>query len=156
MLGTLMRARLEGLLEKRKPSGERAGKDVREEGGSPDPDKLAKLDWAPLPSGQLSGKQRKVLKELAHHLKPTARIGQEGVTDAVVAELRKQLLSHELIKVKWSGLSREEGNKKEQAAALAQRVGAHLVHLIGQAVVLYREPDPDVHPRQPKRVQLPQ
>ncbi|SHG31390.1 CRS1 / YhbY (CRM) domain-containing protein [Desulfacinum infernum DSM 9756] len=102
---------------------------------------LSQLDWTPVPSGELSGKQRGHLKSLAHKLRPVVRIGQEGITPGVISEIRKQLLNHELIKVKWADLSDEEGPKKEQARALAQSVGAHFVQLLGHIVVLYRAPD---------------
>ncbi len=104
-----------------------------------DPQKLAGLDWHPHPPGELTVKQRGYLKGLAHHLKPIVRIGQEGVTEAAIGEIRKQLLAHELVKVKWASLSKEEGKKSQQARDLAARVGAHYVHLIGQIVILYRE-----------------
>ncbi len=102
---------------------------------------LSELHWRPLPEGELSGRQRGFLKSLAHGLRPVVRIGQEGVTPAVVSEIRKQLLHHELIKVKWAGLSSEDGPKKTQARELARLVGAHFVQLLGRIVVLYRAPD---------------
>ncbi|MEJ5364442.1 MAG: YhbY family RNA-binding protein [Desulfosoma sp.] len=102
---------------------------------------LSALEWEPRPPGELSGKQRGYLKALAHKLDPVVHIGQEGVTAAVVSEIRKQLLNHELIKVKWLGLSGEDGPKKVQARDLARTVGAHFVQLVGHMVVLYRAPD---------------
>ncbi len=102
---------------------------------------LSVLHWEPLPLGELTGKQRGYLKSLAHKLSPVVRIGQEGVTAAVVSEIRKQLLHHELIKVKWLGLSGENGPKKAQALDLAHTAGAHFVQLVGHMVVLYRAPD---------------
>lgn len=102
---------------------------------------LSLLEWEPLPAGDLTGKQRGYLKSLAHKLEPVVRIGQEGVTPAVVSEIRKQLLHHELIKVKWLGLSAEDESKKAQAVGLARTVGAHFVQLVGHVIVLYRAPD---------------
>jgi RNA-binding protein len=123
----------------------------------PDAKQLAELNWLPNPPGRLSVKQRSYLKSLAHHLKPVIRVGQEGVNPSIVGEIRKQLLAHELIKVKWSSLSKEEGNKKEQAEQLAARIGAHYVHLIGQTVLLYREPESDyLPPQKARRIHLPQ
>jgi len=117
---------------------------------------LAKLDWSPNPPDKLTPKQRTFLKGLAHHLKPVVRIGQEGVTESIIGEIRQQLLSHELIKVKWSGLSKQEGNKKQQAEKFAEKAGAHFVHLIGQTVLLYREPElHDLAFHETKRIQLP-
>ncbi len=122
----------------------------------PDAKQLAELNWLPNPPGLLSVKQRSYLKSLAHHLKPVIRIGQEGVTPSIIGEIRKQLLAHELIKVKWSSLSKEEGNKKEQAEQLAARIGAHYVHLIGQTVLLYREPESEyLPPQKARRIPLP-
>lgn len=117
---------------------------------------LAGLDWSPYPPIELSVKQRSYLKALAHHLKPVVRIGQEGSTESVIGEIRQQLLSHELIKVKWSSLSKQGGKKRQQAEELAEKIGAHYVHLIGQTVLLYREPEPQYLTRQKtKLIQLP-
>lgn len=123
---------------------------------SQDPAKLAELRWAPYPPGELTGKQRGYLRSLAHHMKPVVLIGQEGATEIVIGETRRQLLAHELIKVKWTGLSKDEGNKKEQAREFADRVGAHYVYLMGQVLILYREIEPRyLRPGQSKRIQLP-
>ena len=135
---------------------ERVG-ESRQSADKYDPQKLAGLHWRPLPPGELTVKQRGYLKRMAHHLKPVVRIGQEGVTEASIGEMRKQLLAHELVKVKWSGLSKEEGSKTEQARELAAAVGAHYVHLIGQTVILYRELEEKYrNARHASRIQLPQ
>lgn len=121
-----------------------------------DPEKLARLHWMPLPLRALTVKQRGYLKGLAHHFKPVVRIGQEGISEGTIGEIRKQLLAHELIKVKWASLSKEEGKKKQQAQELAAKVGAHYVHLIGQVVVLYRElEDQYLSSRHTRKIQLP-
>lgn len=121
-----------------------------------EPKQLADLDWLPNPTGSLTAKQCNYLKSLAHHLKPVIRIGQEGITATIIGEIRRQLLAHELIKVKWSSLSKEDGNKKEQADRLAAKIGAHCVHLIGQTVLLYREPEIEYLTMQKaKRILLP-
>ena len=122
----------------------------------PDAGELAGLKWSHKPSQKLTVKQRSFLKSMAHELKSSVRIGQEGATDAVIGEIRKQLLLHELIKVKWSGLSKEAGNKREQAEALAEKIGAHYVHLIGHSLILYRESEPEyLSPQRTKRIELP-
>jgi len=109
-----------------------------------DAEQLATKKWQPYPTEELSGKQRGYLKRLAHSLKPVVHIGQEGLPPKLLGEIRKQLLVHELIKVRWVGLSREEGNKKDQARQLATAVGAHFVQLLGQNILLYRRVDPSV------------
>jgi len=105
----------------------------------PSAEELAGFEWDPLPEGELGAAQRSRLKSLAHGLKPVARIGQEGPTDRIRGEIRRQLLVHELVKVKWSGLSKEDGNKKEQSRRLARWIGAHFIHLIGQNLILFRQ-----------------
>lgn len=109
-----------------------------------DPQRLSEKQWQPYPDGALSGKQRGYLKQLAHSRKPVVHIGQEGISARLVGEIRKQLILHELVKVKWTSLSKEHGGKKDQARELAATVGAHFVQLLGQNVLLYRRLDPSV------------
>lgn len=140
----------------RSPEENESGMESRTLNKPKKPLELAKLDWSPSPPEKLTPKQRTFLKGLAHHLKPVVRIGQEGVTASVIGEIRQQLLSHELIKVKWSGLSKKEGNKRQQAEELAEKAGAHYVHLVGQTVFLYREPEPYyLAPGETKKIHLP-
>lgn len=85
---------------------------------------------------ELSEKQRRHLRGLAHALKPVIRLGGAGVTDAVTRETARALHDHELIKVKAPG-----GDRAARDAVfsdLAQRTGSALVHRIGNVAVLYR------------------
>ncbi len=92
---------------------------------------------------QLTEKQRRHLKGLAHPLKPVIRMGNAGLTDAVVAETDRALADHELIKVRLPGQSRED---RDQALAfLAERTSSAMVTRIGHVAVLYRP-----HPELPK------
>ena len=86
----------------------------------------------------MRGFQRKYLRGLAHGLKPVVQIGQWGLTDTVVEQIRVQLLAHELIKVRL----REPDDKKALAEEMAQRTGAELCGLVGHTAILYR-PHPD-------------
>ena len=49
---------------------------------------------------QLTERQRKHLRRLAHHMKPVVQVGNSGLTDSLVAELNSCLTRHELIKIK--------------------------------------------------------
>lgn len=85
----------------------------------------------------LSNSEKKALKARAHHLKPVIRIGQKGLTDAVVQETEQCLDRHELIKVHV-----QEGDRDERLACagqLASATGSELVHHIGKVFVLFRE-----------------
>jgi RNA-binding protein len=85
---------------------------------------------------ELSEKQRRHLRGLAHALKPVIRLGGAGLTDAVVKETARALHDHELIKVKAPGGDR--GARDAIFSDLAQRTGSALVHRIGNIAVLYR------------------
>jgi RNA-binding protein len=95
---------------------------------------------APPPGGsgitELSEKQRRHLRGLAHALKPVIRLGGAGLTDAVTKETARALHDHELIKVKAPGGGREA--RDALFIDLAQRTGSALVHRIGNVAVLYR------------------
>ncbi len=84
----------------------------------------------------LSGKQRRHLRALGHHLHAVVQIGHEGITDAVVRQASEQLDAHELIKVKISENAPED--RHDAAAALAQRCGAHVAQVLGRTALLYR------------------
>lgn len=85
---------------------------------------------------QLTEKQRRHLKGLAHPLKPVILIGNAGLTDAVVAETSRALTDHELIKVRLPGADREERDTALQT--LAERTGSAFVTRIGHIAVLFR------------------
>lgn len=90
---------------------------------------------------ELTEKQRRHLKGLAHPLKPVILMGNSGLTPAVVAETQRALSDHELIKVRLPGLEREQ--RDAQLARLADETGSALVTRIGHVAVLYR-PRPDL------------
>ena len=85
---------------------------------------------------QLTEKQRRHLKGLAHPLKPVILLGNAGLTDAVVAETSRALADHELIKVRWPATDRDQRDAGLQS--LAERTGSTLVTRIGHMAVLFR------------------
>ncbi|MFZ9709621.1 MAG: ribosome assembly RNA-binding protein YhbY [Steroidobacteraceae bacterium] len=85
---------------------------------------------------ELSERQRRYLRGLAHPLKPLIRVGNAGVTPGVVAETARALHDHELIKVRMAGVDREARNAGLEA--LARQAGASLVGRIGHVATLYR------------------
>ncbi len=84
----------------------------------------------------LTEKQRKHLRGLAHPLKPIIRLGGSGLTDAVTKEADRALHDHELIKVKAPGGDREA--RDAVFTDLAQRTASALVYRIGNVAILYR------------------
>jgi RNA-binding protein len=90
---------------------------------------------------ELSERQRRYLRGLAHPLKPVVRLGNAGLTEAVAREAERALHDHELIKVKAPGGDREA--RDALLASLAERTASALVHRIGNIAVLYR-PHPEL------------
>ena len=92
---------------------------------------------------ELSERQRRHLRGLAHPLKPVVRLGNAGLTDAVARETARALADHELIKVRAPGGNREA--RDALFGELAIRTASVLVHRIGNVAVLYRP-----HPQLPR------
>lgn len=86
----------------------------------------------------LSSKQRKFLKSKAHHLKPVAWIGDNGLTEKTISEIKYQLEIHELIKIKCSN----SAIKKIIQETIYIQTDALSVGNIGNIFILYR-PDPN-------------
>ena len=85
---------------------------------------------------ELTEKQRRHLRGLAHPLKPVILIGNSGVSAGVVAETQRALHDHELIKVRLPGMARED---RDQALVdLAARTDSVLVGRIGHVATLYK------------------
>jgi RNA-binding protein len=84
----------------------------------------------------LTSKQRQFLRGLAHPLSPVVRIGKGRLTDAIVAETKKALDAHELIKVR---IEVEEGAERRVLAdQLATASDAHVAGTVGKVAILYR------------------
>lgn len=80
---------------------------------------------------------RQALKAQAHHLKPVVLLGSKGLTPAVVEETNVALIAHELIKVKINGAEKED--RILMANDLCDQLNAHLVQLIGNTAIIYRQ-----------------
>lgn len=89
----------------------------------------------------ISSKQRADLRAEAHHLTPTVHVGHQGVTDALAQSLDDALRTHELVKVALNRTVEEA--PKDVAHALAARVQADVVQVIGKTATLYRR-NPDL------------
>ncbi len=81
-------------------------------------------------------KQLKHLQSISHGLQPVVRIGQKGVTEAVLAEVDIALAHHELIKIKVGFGDREE--RKAIITKMAEDRDAVIIQQIGQIAVLFK------------------
>lgn len=96
----------------------------------------------------LTPKQRKFLKGLAHPLSPFVHIGRNGVTPAVVAETKRSIEAHELIKVR---IDADDGEvRRAFAEQLARESDAHLAGTVGKIAMLYRQRDENPTIKLPK------
>ena len=88
----------------------------------------------------LTGKQRRFLRSLGHHLDAVVQVGKHGVSDPVVAAADAALAAHELIKIRCASECPQD--RDEVAIALTTAVAAELVQKLGRTLLLYR-PDPE-------------
>jgi RNA-binding protein len=85
---------------------------------------------------QLKGSQKKYLRSLAHHLKPVVMVGRNGVNENLITSVDVALKDHELIKVKFVEFKEE---KKEISAQIAAATKSHVVGIIGNIAIFYRQ-----------------
>jgi RNA-binding protein len=87
--------------------------------------------------------EKKRFRRIGHELKPVVMLGNNGLSETVLAEIGRALDDHELIKVRIGGEDREA--RAEAIAAIANSCQAVVVQIIGKVVVLYKrakKPDP--------------
>jgi len=91
----------------------------------------------------LSGKQRRHLRALGHHLDPLVQLGKHGLTDGIVSAVDQALEQHELVKVRLGTECPDD--KNDVAEKLPPAVRAELAQVLGRTLLLYRR-----HPKEPK------
>ncbi|MBP1999116.1 RNA-binding protein [Paenibacillus shirakamiensis] len=95
----------------------------------------------------LTGKQKRHLRSLAHHLQPIFQVGKAGMNEQIVRHIEDAIESRELIKL--SVLNNCLEDPKAIGQELAEESGAELVQVIGRTIVLYKES------RDNKQIELP-
>lgn len=104
--------------------------------------KAAKKNDAPV---ELTGQAARHLRGLGHALAPVVSIGKNGITDALVAQTARALLTHELVKVRVQGEAPVD--RKEAGALLAAATRSALAQILGRTFLLYKP-----HPEKPRIV----
>ena len=95
------------------------------------------------PSIDLSGRQRRHLRALAHHIMPVVIVGKDGTTEGLIVAVCRALEDHELIKVKV--LESAPIDLSDVSEALAELSGAHVAGRVGHVVILYRRREQTPH-----------
>jgi len=85
----------------------------------------------------LNKKQIQHLKGLAHSLKPVVLLGNNGLTEAVVAEIDFALNHHELIKIKIPTEDKE--TKGLIVDAICRETQSTKIQVIGKTLIIYRQ-----------------
>lgn len=103
---------------------------------------------------ELTSSRRRTLRARAHSLHPVASISQNGLSDAVLAEIDRGLKAHELIKVRVYGIERDE--RGALLAEICNRLDAAPVQHIGNILVVYRaNPEAPAETAKPARKPAP-
>ena len=84
----------------------------------------------------INREQQKYLRTLAHDRKVIVRIGQNGLTENVLAEINAALAHHELIKIKLPGGDRDD--KNQLINEICDKTDAEKVQAIGNVLTLYK------------------
>lgn len=76
----------------------------------------------------------KDVKRVGHGLRPTVHVGKEGVTEALVQEIERQIKTRKVVKVRI--LTSLEGDRRRLAEDLARRSESVLIEVVGHTVLL--------------------
>ena len=83
----------------------------------------------------LTGKQKRELRKMAHHLNPIFQVGKDGVSENMLEGIEDALIKHELMKVKV--LDTCEEDTRVVALKISEYTKAEVVQIIGRTIVLY-------------------
>ncbi|MCC8394934.1 YhbY family RNA-binding protein [Paraburkholderia sp. MMS20-SJTR3] len=89
-----------------------------------------------MPALKVSSDQRAELRSQAHALKPVVLVGAEGLTDAVLAEIKVHLAAHQLIKIRVFGDEREE--RLAIYEQICDTLNAAPIQHIGKLLVIWK------------------
>ncbi|MGR6129364.1 ribosome assembly RNA-binding protein YhbY [Paenibacillus sp. SER-28] len=95
----------------------------------------------------LTGKQKRYLRSMAHHLDPVFQVGKNGTNEHLMRHINDAIEKRELMKVQI--LNNCLDDKHEIAEELAEETGSELVQIIGSTIILYKES------RDHKEIELP-
>ena len=84
----------------------------------------------------LSAKDKRYLKSLGHHIRPSVATGKEGLNEAILSEIDAALERQELIKIK---IGKGPLNRKDAVAIVGVHIQAEIVQLLGRNILLFRK-----------------
>jgi RNA-binding protein len=89
----------------------------------------------------LTGGQRAHLRGLGQHLEASLKLGKAGLTPAFLEELQRLLQAHELVKLRFLGVDRDE--RATLCVRIASEGRCECAGAVGHTALFYRtNPDP--------------
>ncbi len=89
----------------------------------------------------LTGAQRSFLRGRGQTLQPALKVGRAGPTPELLAELQRLLRAHELVKLRFLGVERDE--RDELCTRIADEGRCICVGSVGHTALFYRQhPEP--------------
>ncbi|MDO8741361.1 MAG: YhbY family RNA-binding protein [Candidatus Woesearchaeota archaeon] len=79
------------------------------------------------------------LKDKARNIEATARIGKNGLTKGIIAEIKRQLKDKKIIKVKLLKSFIAGKDKKSIAKEIAEKTSSEIMQIIGFTITLYKK-----------------
>ena len=80
----------------------------------------------------------KELKIKSYSIEPTLRIGKSGLRDSVIQEIKNQLRTKKLIKIKLLKAALEEKSREQLRDEILEKTDATLIHHVGFIITLYK------------------
>ena len=84
-------------------------------------------------------KRIKELRAKGKALVPIVQIGKDGLTENILTEIKKQLRTRKLIKIKASPAFFDGKDKKAEARALAESLKADVIDQVGFVIVVAKD-----------------
>lgn len=89
----------------------------------------------------LTGAQKTFLRGLGQRLQPALKLGKGGLTPAFFDELQRHLKAHELVKLRFLGVERDD--RSALCDQIADEGRCVCVGAVGHTALFYRQqPDP--------------
>lgn len=85
----------------------------------------------------LTGKQKRFLRAKANQIKPIFQVGKSGVNENMISQINDALERRELLKI--SVLQNCLEDKETVANNIANATESHIVQIIGNNIILYKE-----------------
>ncbi|MEJ2272388.1 MAG: YhbY family RNA-binding protein [Candidatus Bathyarchaeota archaeon] len=86
----------------------------------------------------LTPKMKRRIKQTFSNENPTVWVGKEGITTQIIIEIKKQLDSREIIKIKIQKNALKDQETKNIAIKVSQQTESELVEVRGHTFILYK------------------